>query len=184
LRLASERDHCVTIVVRWRGTVIMRMSKYKMFKMIDCLAQDTAKSAQLNIDDDAIQRRHTRTARITAGFSETDEAAPQSETRSRSAYYAVIARAVSRLPNNTREARQALYDRAGVALAAQLLDGQDPPVSDAQVASERLAFERAIRKVEGEARKREQPTAREQLQEKGRRPFSPFLSSFLKVFKP
>jgi len=37
------------------------------------------------------------------------------------AYYSVISRAVSRLPNNTREARAALYDRAEIALSVELL---------------------------------------------------------------
>jgi hypothetical protein len=160
----------------------VRMSKYNILKMIDYLARSTAKSAQLDIDDGAIQR-HTRTARFAAGFSATDEAVPQSETRSKSAYYSVIARAVSRLPNNTPEARQALYDRAGVALAAELLDEQNPSVSDAQIVIERLAFERAVRKVEREARKKERPTAHEQTREKHRRPLSSFLS-FFQVFKP
>jgi hypothetical protein len=61
-------------------------------------------------------------------------------------------RAVSDLPNNTAEAREALYDRAEVALAAELL--QDPQVSEAQFADERLAVERAIRIVERDTRKR------------------------------
>jgi hypothetical protein len=69
------------------------------------------------------------------------------------AYYSVISRAVSRLPNNTREARAALYDRAGIVLSAELQ--QDPGVSGERVAVEHLAFEKAVRKVESEARKRE-----------------------------
>jgi hypothetical protein len=126
--------------------------------MIDYLARDTAKSAQLN-PDDAIQQLQIRKAKFAAEFSATDEAAPQSETASlrlAADYYSVIARAVSRLPNNTREARQALYDRAGIALAAELLHGEDP-VSDAELVGERLAFERAIRKVEDNARETEPP---------------------------
>ena len=70
----------------------MRMSKYQMFKMIDYLARNTAKSAQLNIDDDAIPRR------TAVGFSARDGDAPHSEVRSSSAYYTVIARAVSDCP--------------------------------------------------------------------------------------
>jgi hypothetical protein len=159
----------------------MRMSKFQMLKMIDYLVRDRTSAAQLNIDDDAIPRLHTRTSKFVAEFSATDEAATPSETWSRSAYYSVIASAVSRLPNNTREARQALYDRAGIALAAELL--QDPQLSDEQVATERLAFERAIRKVERDARKREEPIIRQQLQEKHRRPFLSFLS-FFRVSKP
>ena len=172
----------IEFAVRSRGAVIMRMSNYKIFKMIDHLVRDRAKSAQLNMDDDAIQRLQTRTAKFVAEFAATDKAATPSETWSRSAYYSVIARAVSRLPNNTREARQALYDRAGIALAAELLHGEDP-LSDEQVATERLAFERAIHKVERDAGKREQPTTHEEPQEKRRRPFSSFLS-FFRVSKP
>jgi len=91
--------------------------------------------------------------------------------RSRSAYYSVIARAVARLPKNTRDARFALYDRAEVELAAELL--QVPKISDEQAAIERLALERAIRKIEGDARKREMP---KQLPERHRRAFTSFLA--------
>jgi hypothetical protein len=157
------------------------MSKYKIFKMMDYLVRDPAKSAQFNIDDDAAQRLHARTAKLAAGISATDEA-DFASYRTRSAYYSVIARAVSRLPSNTREARQALYDRAAIALAAQLLKEQDLPLSDEQIATERLAFERAIRTVEREARKKEQPTTNDQIQQKNRRRFSSFLS-FFKFFR-
>jgi hypothetical protein len=115
------------------------------------------------MSDTAIQHLRTRTAAFAAGFSAADEAPPIFEPRSKSAYYSVIARAVSRLPNNTREARQALYDRAGVTLATLLID-EAPKVSDAQIAAERLALERAILKVEGEAQKTEQPTIQEKRQ--------------------
>jgi hypothetical protein len=111
------------------------------------LGQRYRQGAQLNVNDDAIEQG--------AGFSPADAAATQPEVRSRPItrdYYSVLVRAVSDLPNNTREARQALYDRAEVALAAELL--QDPQVSEAQVADERLAFERAIRIVERETRKK------------------------------
>ena len=119
----------------------MPMSNYKIFRMFDYLSRDAGRSAQHNIDDDAAQH-----------ISATDEAAPQSDTtslRSTTDYYPVIARGVSMLPNNTREARQALYDRAWVALAAHLRE-RDPPASDPQVASEELAFQSAICKVEVE----------------------------------
>ena len=150
----------------------MRMSKYQMFKMIDYLARNTAKSAQLNIDDDAIPRR------TAAGFSATDGVAPHSEVR---AYYAVIARAVSKLPNNTPQARQALYDRSGIALGAELL--HDAEISDEQVAAERLRLKGLYESLRTMCARREQPTT-QQHQEKDRiRPFSSFLSLF-RVFKP
>ena len=95
-----------------------------------------------------------------------------SEVRSRSAYYSVIACAVSRLPNNTRDARLALYDRAEIALTVELL--KEPEISDEQAAVERLAFERAIIKIEGDARKKEMPR-----QATHRRPFTASLSFFL-----
>jgi hypothetical protein len=109
---------------------------------------------QLNIDTDTIRRLRIRTAKFPS-FA-TDEPALRSEV-SRSAYYSVIARAVSKLPNNTLEARLALYDRAEITLTAELL--HDPNVSDERVMVERLALERAIRKIEGEARKKGNPKA-------------------------
>ena len=42
-------------------------------------------------------------------------------------YYPLVFRAVSRLPNNTREARQELYNKARGAQAAQLV-GREAPV--------------------------------------------------------
>jgi len=119
-----------------------------------------ARSAKLNIGV-AIQRLLTRKG-----------PAPQPELRSEAEYYSLIAGEVSRLPNNTHVAGQALYDCTWVTIAAQLLHGQDPPASDPQVASEHLAFQRAICKVEvemaiqGNAPEKEQ---REQVQR--RRPF-------------
>lgn len=155
----------------------MHMSKYKMFKMFDYLARDTAKSAQLDIDDDDDDMVRRLAAQL---IPAPDETAPQSETLPSRGYYSVIARAVSRLPNNTHEAREALYDRAAVALAAELLHEQGPQLSDAQLANERLALERAIRKVEREAGKQAPSAVREG---KHRRPFSSFLS-FFRVPKP
>jgi hypothetical protein len=93
------------------------------------------------------------------------------EVQTRSAYYSLIAQAVARLPSNTRDARLALYDRAEIALTVELL--KHPEISDEQKAAERLAFERAIIKIEGDARKKEM---RKQSPEKHRRPFTAFLS--------
>jgi hypothetical protein len=125
--------------------------------------RDTAKAAQL----------HVRTARFPVSFLATD--ALRSEVRTKSAYYSVIAGAVSRLPNNTRDARLALYDRAEIALTAELL--QDPRITDEEAAVERLALERAVCKIESDARRKEKPN---RLREEQRRPFS-FLS-FFRVF--
>jgi hypothetical protein len=134
------------------------------------------KLGQPGSDDHSIGRLHIPAARFPTSYSSaTDATTSASEVRSRSAYYSVIARAVARLPENTRDARFALYDRAEVELAADLL--QDPKISDEQAAIERLALERAIRKIEGDARKRETP---KQLPERHRRAFTSFLALCLR----
>ena len=68
-------------------------------------------------------------------------------------YYPLIARAVSGLDKNTGENRRALYDRARVALVAQLR-GVQPALEEPDITRERLALEEAIRKVEAETAKR------------------------------
>ncbi len=52
-------------------------------------------------------------------------------------YYSVIARAVSRLPSTTDEARHAIYERA-----------RNPPFSETELATEQAALEVAISMVE------------------------------------
>src|SRR5450755_2132641 len=64
-------------------------------------------------------------------------------------YYPLIARAVADLPQNTDEARRALFDRARNALVTQLR-GQTPALSEAQVMRERQPLDEAIRRVEAE----------------------------------
>ena len=139
------------------------MSKYQIFERIRRLGGYAARSTQLDIGV-AIQRLLMSKA-----------PAPQSETaslRSEADYYSLIAGEVSRLPNNTHVARQALYDRTWVVIAAQLLHGQDPPASDPQVASEQLAFLRAICKVEVEmAIQGNTPEKEQREQVQRRRPF-------------
>jgi hypothetical protein len=137
----------------------------KIFARIKRLVGHAARSAQLNIRV-AIQR-------LLKGKAPT----PQSETPSEIEYYSLLAAEVSRLPNNTRLARQALYDRTWVTVAAKLLHRQDPPVSESQIASEQLAFQKTICKVEVEMamstvddNAKEQPTTRKQVHDK-RRPF-------------
>jgi hypothetical protein len=127
------------------------------------------KSGQPGSEDHAIGS--IPAASFPTSYSATDATTSAFEVRSRSAYYSVIARAVARLPKNTRDSRFALYDRAEVELAAELL--RDPKISDEQAAIERLALERAIRKIEGDARKREIP---KQLPERHRRTFASFLA--------
>ena len=135
----------------------------------------TAKPAQLDGDGDAVPPLHIPQSQFPRSLYATDGTMVPSEVRSRSAYYSVIACAVSRLPNNTRDARLALYDRAEIALTVELL--KEPEISDEQAAVERLAFERAIIKIEGDARKKEMP---KQSQATHRRPFTASLSFFLR----
>jgi hypothetical protein len=67
-------------------------------------------------------------------------------------YYPVIARAVSRLPSKTDEARHSIYERARTALQENLRT-HDPPVSPAELATEQFALEAAISRVETELRR-------------------------------
>ena len=62
-------------------------------------------------------------------------------------YYSIIARAVSRLPSKTDEARHGIYERARTALQEKLRT-LDTPISEAELANAQFALEAAIRKVE------------------------------------
>jgi hypothetical protein len=62
-------------------------------------------------------------------------------------YYSVIARAVSRLPSKTDEARHAIYERARTALRETLLEF-DPPLSETVLANEQAVLDAAICTVE------------------------------------
>jgi len=66
-------------------------------------------------------------------------------------YYSVIARAVSRLPSKTDEARHAIYERART-VVQESLRTYDPPLSSAELATEHCALEAAISRVETELR--------------------------------
>jgi hypothetical protein len=66
-------------------------------------------------------------------------------------YYSTIARAVSRLPGKTEEARSAVYELARTALQKRL-SAFDPPISDTDLSIERFALEAAIQRVEKESR--------------------------------
>jgi hypothetical protein len=67
-------------------------------------------------------------------------------------YYSVIARAVSRLPSKTDEARHAIYERARTAVQESLRT-HDPPLSPVESATEQFALEGAISRVETELRR-------------------------------
>lgn len=67
-------------------------------------------------------------------------------------YYSVIVSAVSHLPSETDEARHAMYERARTAVQERLRT-HDPPLSPAELATERFALEAAISRVETEFRR-------------------------------
>ena len=62
-------------------------------------------------------------------------------------YYSVIARAVSRLPCNTGEARHAIYEQARTAVR-EALSNNDPPFSETELANEQAALDASIRVLE------------------------------------
>jgi hypothetical protein len=104
------------------------------------------------------------------GSETTKGPAPQPELPSEAEYYSFIAGEVSRLPHNTHLARQALYDRMWVTIAAQRLHKRDAPASDPQ--SDHLAFQRAICKVEVEMALQGKALEKEQVKKTyRRRPF-------------
>jgi len=65
-------------------------------------------------------------------------------------YYSLIARAVSRLPSKTDEARHEIYERARTALQERL-HTLDPPISAAELRNEQARLEAAISRVETES---------------------------------
>src|SRR4029077_19879759 len=65
-------------------------------------------------------------------------------------YHPLIARAVAGLEKNSGENRRGLYERARLALVAQLR-GVVPALDESEITRERLSLEEAIRKVEAEA---------------------------------
>ena len=74
-------------------------------------------------------------------------------------YHPLIARAVSGLEKNSGENRRALYERARIALVAQLR-GVVPALEESEITRERLSLEEAIRKVEAEAARQAREAAR------------------------
>jgi hypothetical protein len=62
-------------------------------------------------------------------------------------YHSIIARAVSRLPSKTDEARHAIYERARTALREKL-STLDPPISEDELAKAHAALDAAIGAVE------------------------------------
>jgi hypothetical protein len=66
-------------------------------------------------------------------------------------YYSTIARAISGLPDKTKEARGAVYELARTALQKRL-SAFDPPISENDLSVEQFALEAAIQRVETESR--------------------------------
>src|SRR6186713_1103806 len=77
-------------------------------------------------------------------------------------YHPLIARAVTSLEKNTGENRRSLYERARVALVAQLR-GVVPALDESEITRERLSLEEAIRKVEAESARNARETTRPNL---------------------
>ncbi len=69
-------------------------------------------------------------------------------------YYSLIAKAVAGLdPDSPGESRGTIYERARAAQLTELRRIK-PPLTEAEIAHERLALEEAVRTVEGEAERR------------------------------
>ncbi len=64
-------------------------------------------------------------------------------------YYALLVRAVTTLDNNTAKARRTIYEMARAALVRQIR-AIEPAIREADLTSERLKLEQAIRKIERE----------------------------------
>jgi lipoprotein-anchoring transpeptidase ErfK/SrfK len=80
-------------------------------------------------------------------------------------YVQLISRAVATLNPNTREARQALYQRARQTLVDKL-SSIDPTLSHTDLKAERAALESAILQVEGDAVRRAAPPQRQPVQDR------------------
>ncbi|MGQ3674137.1 hypothetical protein ACT6QH_01350 [Xanthobacter sp. TB0139] len=64
-------------------------------------------------------------------------------------YYPLLVRAISSLPQNSAEARRAVFDRARAALLKQLRS-VSPPLPEGEITRERLSLEEAIRRIEAD----------------------------------
>jgi lipoprotein-anchoring transpeptidase ErfK/SrfK len=80
-------------------------------------------------------------------------------------YVQLISRAVATLDPNTREARQALYQRARQTLVDKL-SSMDPTLSHTDLKAERAALESAIQQVERDAARRAAPPQRQPAQDR------------------
>lgn len=62
-------------------------------------------------------------------------------------YYGILRRAIAALPHPTGESRRAVYEKARMALVAQL-KSFDPPLSTSEINQQRLQLEEGVRKIE------------------------------------
>src|SRR5215218_577104 len=69
-------------------------------------------------------------------------------------YYPLLTRALDALTERSPAMRRAVFDRARAALMDQLRN-LEPPLSEGDIARERLALEDAVNRVESEQRRRE-----------------------------
>jgi hypothetical protein len=69
-------------------------------------------------------------------------------------YHPLLTRALDALSDRSPAMRRAVYDRARAALMDQLRN-LDPPLSEADIARERLALEDAVNRIEGEQKRRD-----------------------------
>jgi hypothetical protein len=103
-------------------------------------------------------------AQVASGVCVIPDQLTTSRRRLTADYYPLIARAVAALSHDTREQRDALYERARQALLQQLQSVQ-PPFSGGEIAAELWALDQAIAQVEkpspqaeaGRPPQREQP---------------------------
>jgi hypothetical protein len=64
-------------------------------------------------------------------------------------YYPLLANIIAALENSSAELRRRLYENARTGFLEQMRR-RDPPLADAHITQEQIAFEDAIRKVEAE----------------------------------
>ncbi|MGE4373701.1 MAG: hypothetical protein AB7E29_12540 [Xanthobacter sp.] len=77
-------------------------------------------------------------------------------------YYPLLVRAISSLPQNSAEARRAVFDRARAALLKQLRS-VSPPLPEGEITRERLSLEEAIRRIEADLAAQDNDTPDEDL---------------------
>nr|WP_321974620.1 hypothetical protein [uncultured Cohaesibacter sp.] len=75
-------------------------------------------------------------------------------------YYVILKRAVEAVPNQSREQRQAIYDKARKALLNKL-QNMDPPLPPSDISKQRMILEEAVRSVERDLNSESEKKAQE-----------------------